>query len=453
MNPEFYRNLLLELTLHRLIAMPLILVLIYAAAGLGGDTETMYGVASFVMTGLLVLWGTRLAADSVLGEISGRTWDSQRMSALGPVSMSWGKLFGSTIYVWYGAALSIPAFVIGSNGEYQLYTIFMTGLMAQAVALFTSLLVTRARPVRLRFQVTASQGLGIIAGIVTWSVLSENFAMVYRYNEIHWYGQPLEFGLFLIVSGLAFLGWACFGIYRLMRAELQFRSWPVGWTCFIVFCATYFAGFTLLSGSPIQHVSDADRPGLETLARLIGAFVIVLGMVWVCAYTEPKGFVRLRRWVSALRSGDPRRILETTPAWLPGLLVGLGLCVAVLAVWSFADNTRAAANFMWKRPALGAFAVAAVLFLLRDIGVIHFLTLDGRKRRAHITALVYLTILYVLFPVVLAAADLDAALPVFFPFAEGHPLVIILPVLAQVGIVAILFVFRWKRIARSMAEA
>ncbi|MCK5620806.1 MAG: hypothetical protein KAJ11_00850, partial [Alphaproteobacteria bacterium] len=83
MNPEFRRNLLLELTLHRLVAMPLILLLLYGAAGLIDYGDTVSGIAGFVILILLVAWGSRLAADAVLGEVAGRTWDSQRMSALG----------------------------------------------------------------------------------------------------------------------------------------------------------------------------------------------------------------------------------------------------------------------------------------------------------------------------------------------------------------------------------
>lgn len=451
MNPEFYRNLLLELTLHRLIALPLILLLVYAAAGLGGNADMAYEVAWYVMMGLLVLWGTRLAADSVLGEISGRTWDSQRMSALGPFSMGWGKLFGATVFVWYGAILSIPAYIYEAGRSDELIIVFLSGLMAQAVALFASLLVTRMRPVHLRFQVTASQAMGISAGIVTWSVLSGG-SRGYRYGEVEWYGLFTDAYLFVMLTGFAFLIWACFGIYRLMRAELQFRCWPVGWTCFAVFCAVYMIGFPL-SVLPLPGVADIDRPGVETLIRLGGAYAMVLGLVWICAYSEPKGFVPLRRWYSALRSGDPRRILESTPAWLPGLLIGFVLGILILAVWFLSDNTRAAVNYLWKHPSLGAFTIATVLFVLRDIGVVHFLTLDARKRRAQMTALVYIVVLYVLLPMLLAAVGLDEVFPVFFPYPLGHPLVIVLPVLAQVGIVAVLLVFRWKRLAGSMAEA
>lgn len=451
MNPEFRRNLLLELTLHRLVAMPLILLLIYAAAGLGSYDRLVSDLAWYAMMVLLVLWGTRLAADAVLGEVTARTWDSQRMSAIGPFAMSWSKLLGSTVYVWYGAILSIPAFLYAANDFRDLLAVLATGLMAQAVALIVSLLVQRQRPERLRFQVTASQLFGVGAGIAYWSVLSDGILWFRRYDDVHWYGLTAGYSDFMQLSGLAFLAWACFGIYRLMRAELQFRSWPVGWTCFVLFCAVYVGGFSPPEFQ-LRHVTDGDRTGVETLLRLLAAFTVVVGLVWAGAYAEPKGFVRLRRWGDALRLRDPRHFLETTPGWLPGILAALVLCLVTLAVWSLSADVRYAMNSVAGMGSLGAFATALVLFLLRDIGVIYFLTLDARKRRAHLTALVYLVVLYVLFPVVLAAADWEDVLPAFLPHAKGDPLVILLPVLVQVGIVGALLALRWQKVARSMAD-
>jgi hypothetical protein len=360
--------------------------------------------------------------------------------------MSWSKLLGSSVFPWYGAILSIPAFVYLPGKSQELLAVFLTGLMAQAVALFASLLVARSRPTSLRYQVTASQGMGVAAGVVTWSALSGRSLPYYRYGDELWMGLAPDLDRFLILTGVVFLAWACFGIYRLMRAELQFRCWPVGWTCFAVFCAVYMAGFSL-SVLPLPEVAMVDRPGVETLIRLIGALVIVLGLVWVCAYVEPKGFVPLRRWYSALRSRDVRRILESTPTWLPAQFIGLVLCLAVLALWFFSGNTRAAANHLWQQPSLGAFAIAMVLFVLRDIGLVHYLTLDARKRRAHMTAMVYLVVIYILFPILVSSVGLEVLFPVFFPYAQGHPLVIVLPVLAQVGIVR--RATRWSSFCRS----
>ncbi len=447
MNPEFHRNLLLELTLHRLIAMPLILLLIYAAAWFGGDRGDVSDIAWYAMMGLLVLWGTRLAADSVLGEVTARTWDSQRMSTIGPFAMAWGKLAGSTIYVWYGAALSIPALLYKWERDADdLLRVIMVGLFAQAVALFASLLIQRLRPDRLRFQVTASQLLGIGAAITYWSILEGAPDGIVGRGDMIWYGWTIPRDEFLLASTTAFLLWIGFGIYRLMRGELQFRCWPVGLTAFVAFCAVYVGGFAT------SRTGFFSLPPTATIWRLLVAYLTVLSLVWLAAYAEPKGLVRLRRWGAAWHSRDVRRILETTPAWVPGSLLGMILGLGLIIVWWLSPESRDVFAGFYRMGSLAAFAIAVFLFLLRDIGVIHFITLDGRKRRAHLTALVYLVVLYVLFPVVIDAADWEGVLPAFLPHPEGHhPLIITLPVLAQVGLVGGLLALRWKRVAASMA--
>lgn len=452
MNPEFRRNLLLELTAHRLIAMPLILLLIYAAAWLGGNAQDVSSAARYVMTGLLVLWGTRLAADAVLGEVAGRTWDSQRMSTIGPLAMASGKLLGSTIYVWYGAVLSIPALLYHwQQGPEDLLRIALIGLIAQAVSLFVSLLVQRLRPERLRFQVTASQLFGIAAGLLWWSILRDAPYGVVGSGDLHWYSLTVPRNEFLLTSGLVFLAWLCFGIYRLMRAELQFRCWPVGWTAFVMFCGVYVGGFDLSRRIDTLIMPEVMMAG--SISRLLEVYLVFVMLVWVAAYVEPKGFVRLRRWGAALRLRDVRHILETTPAWLPGMLLAAAVGLALVVGWSLSPGTREVLARLLNLESLASFTVALFLFLVRDVGVVHLITLDGRKRRAHLTALVYLIVLYVLLPLVLEAADWGAALPIFLPYSEGDPLIITLPVLLQVAIIGGLLAARWKRVERSMTTA
>jgi len=449
-NPEFYRNLLLELTLHRLIAMPLILLLIYAAAGLGGNAETVSEIANIVIIGLLVLWGTRLTADAVLGEVRARTWDSQRMSGIGPFAMSWAKLLGSTVYVWYGVALSVPALLYEGEADLDdLLRVVVLGLFAQAMALLVSLLVQRMRPERLRFQITAAQLLGLSGALVYWNVLFNfRYGARRRFGETDWYGLIVENETFGLISGLAFLAWVCFGIYRLMRTELQFRSWPVGYTAFVLFCAVYVGGFNL--DSALRYVK-VDLAGAQFLLRLLAAYTAVVTLTWLGAYVEPKGFVQLRRFGGSIAASRPARVLESTPGWLPALLVGFALGGIFLVAWQASPDARYVIGESMGMESMGAFAIALFLFLLRDIGVIYFLTVDSRAKRGQLTALVYLAILHVLLPIILAVLGLEAAMPVLVPYLEGDSLVIILPVLVQVGIVGAMLGWRWRRIARTMA--
>ena len=440
MNPEFHRNLLLDMSLHRLIGTPLVLLLIYTAVGLADDADSMAKAAQVVMLLALVLWGTRLAADSVLGEVAARTWDSQRMSSLGPWSMSWAKLLGSTVAGWYLVVLSIPVFLYsGRLGFDDLVRTLLVGIFAQCLALFASLVIHRLRPEKKRLQVTLAHVIGI-GGFAIW------YPMTGWHGEIDWYGVEFVAADFTLLSAFVFLAWAGFGIYRLMRAELQFRTWPVGWTGFALFCAAYAAGF---SPEKVVDIVVADIPGVEAVLRLLVAYVVLIGLTWIGAYGEPKGYVRLRRWGDRLKSGEPARILESTPVWAPGLLAGLLLGVVLIASWSLSPDAREVLGGFLGMESLGAFTIALFLFLLRDAGVVYFLTLDGRSKRGLLASLVYLAALYVLLPLILFALDLDAALPVLIPYPTGDPLVIVLPVLMQTAAVASLLVLRWRRIART----
>ena len=108
-NPEFRRNLWLELSLHRLVVTPIVLGVIFTIAYLGTATigahpgddrpfESLTNVARWTYFAIVFLLGGRLACASVIRECRDRTWDGQRMSALGPWAMTWAKLFGSTAF-------------------------------------------------------------------------------------------------------------------------------------------------------------------------------------------------------------------------------------------------------------------------------------------------------------------------------------------------------------------
>ena len=106
MNPELRRNLWLELSMHRLVAMPVVLVLVLAliSARSSDPWPAVFDAALWILVLVLHLWGGRNAAEAVTEEVRDRTWDWQRLSSLVPWQMTWGKLFGATAYSWYGAA-------------------------------------------------------------------------------------------------------------------------------------------------------------------------------------------------------------------------------------------------------------------------------------------------------------------------------------------------------------
>ena len=110
MNPEFRRQLWLQFSVTRLVILPLLLAATFITVYLSVPIEPAEPLAAVAMLlfGVLVLgMGTFAAGGSVMDEIADRTWDQQRMSAMQPWAMTWGKLAGASAYGWYGGALCL----------------------------------------------------------------------------------------------------------------------------------------------------------------------------------------------------------------------------------------------------------------------------------------------------------------------------------------------------------
>ena len=231
MNPELRRNLWLQFSLTRLLLAPVAVGALLTLTWVVSDRSlaAVAEVARAIYYLLVVLWGTRRAADLVAEEIAGSTWDDQRMSALGAWQMSWGKLFGGTSYVWYAAGLAFLAlagcyWAAGTppwqSGEaIQLLRLLGTGALAQAVAMLVSLALLRRLAIRRRLGVSLSQVAGILAGLLASGQLDGGIVALFL-PSIAWYGRVWDGELFSLATLGVFLAWSVFGIYRLMRVEL-----------------------------------------------------------------------------------------------------------------------------------------------------------------------------------------------------------------------------------------
>ena len=211
MNPELRRNLWLQFSLTRLLLAPVAIGALLTLTWVVSDRSlaAVAEVARAIYYLLVVLWGTRRAADLVAEEIAGGTWDDQRMSALGAWQMSWGKLFGGTSYVWYAAGLAFLALVgcywaAGTppwqSGEaIQLLRLLGTGALAQAVAMLVSLALLRRLAIRRRLGVSLSQVAGILAGVMASGQLDGGIVALFL-PEVAWYGRVWDGELFSLAT-------------------------------------------------------------------------------------------------------------------------------------------------------------------------------------------------------------------------------------------------------------
>jgi hypothetical protein len=459
MNPELLRNLWLQFSLERTVAAPLIIGAVFALVAFvadGGWSE----VGSAANIGFLVivyLWGTRRAVNVLADEITSGTWDGQRMSSIGPWSMAWGKALGGTAYVWYCAAFCLLAYAaaeisVGQVADLPLdLALKISGaLLVQVIALlFALVLVGKGRRLGRR-SVAFAQGGALLIGLFGVShgllpSITDRFD-VEGAGPVVWFGPTWPADDFLLLTQLLFLGWAAVGIYRLMAGELQVRQQPWMWLAFSVFLILYDQGF----------LEDAAR---DHRLRLAAALSIALPLFYVAVFAQSNDVVRYRWLFHHLRAGAWRSALSLLPLWLPGILLAAVLALALgLRAGDGLEEfgiDGLVSGFLFGEAWAGgpATAVALVLFMLRDLGLVLYLNFALRPRAPDLAAILYLIVLYVVLGGLVAAAGGASLLPVFFPGAGSSATFVVLAPLVQVVLVALLLWRRWASQARAMQPA
>jgi hypothetical protein len=397
MNPEFQRNLWLEASPRRMAWAGVTLALIYGAAAVttqdlpGATARTLGGVGAAVFVICGMLWGSRAAAGSVLGEIADRTWDFQRLSALTPWSMTWGKLFGAASLAWL-CALSGLAFLLlaglsrGLGGEGLAGAVFMlaAAVLLQAVSLGSALV--GVRKARAEGRVARAGGVlgGLIAAVILLSAVasSEGFQHGLGVNTlanvwtahgfVDWWWGAFPAAAFRAAAFAAFAAWALAGVWRLMRLELQMQNTPVVWPAFLIYLALFTAGFAVGSG------------GLAG-GFLVAALVIALS-AYAAAFAEPADRIRLRQFAQAAAKGAWSRAAPRTPAALfPAALAAL--LVVFAFVFARGQALTGEGPNLWQ-------AAALIAFMTRDLGVIALFRFGPRPQRGDFGAVVALALLY-----------------------------------------------------------
>ena len=486
-NPEFRRYLWLEISPQRLISMPAILgATFYLIALAGGDVGFLAEWSLTIYLLLVLLWGTRSAASAVVSEVRGGTWDWQRMSAVRPWQMVWGKLFGATIFPWFGAVICLGVFIFvlllrtgqGAMLPAMVFLLLASAILAHAVSLAASLLWLHRRGAEKRSVLVLPQLLGLAAGGYAYIQASRTAGLgAEAFSTRVWHGMTFDLEGFVLVSLAVFLAWALLGVYRLMRAELQVRQQPWAWAAFVVFLVIY------VSGLPAPRAAQAGMIDLLT-ARLMLAFGLALALAYVTYFLFEKDPISLRGLILALKGGDGRRALRLLPQWLIATVITALVALAYVVCLLLLDDRQGPGETLLGmdfRQAGILMTLGLLGFLLRDLAIILFLNLRGGRPDA--AALVYLLVLHLLVPALMVALGLGGLVGLVSPFAHigslplqvfslgatpdqlpgflsgdlaRVPWLIALGALPQVALLAVLLAGRWRRfqsdIDRSLAH-
>jgi len=439
LNPELQRNLWIELTPARLVIAPLVLGLILALAWLAGDQGAAADTAQFLFFLLALVWGARRAAAALGDEVSGATWDGQRMSALGAWEMTWGKLLGGTAFVWYCALIVLGAGFAAelldghpALAQRHLLDRIVSGLLAQSVALLVCLVLLRKlRPIR-ALPLTLPQLLGIAAGAIGTGSGFDPSGLAdgaRRAGEVAWLGRTFDAAWFLLAFRACLLAWALVGIFRLVRVELQFRAWAWVWAAFVGFLVVFVEGL-------VEPAAGGSVP------LLLPGFLTGALLVYVALLAEPKGLVAYRGLLAALLGRDWARAGRLLPLWAAGLAVLLPVALGLAVQLSVAPLERDLPFLGGDRLRPDALWIATcLLFLLRDIGVFLLLNFVAWRRRADLAGLIWLGVAYGILPALLGLADLAIALPLLVPLAGLPPALALGPVLVELLLVGL--AIRW----------
>ncbi len=446
-NPELLRNVWLELTPRRLAIMPIVLgvvLLVPLAAPFGEGFYWTGRLAEAAYYILAVVWGAHLAAGAVSGEIRARTWDGQRMSSMAPWSMTWAKLIGAPIYAWYGGVICLAAIAVATIAQAgpaaaatEVIRLLIIGLTAQSASLFVSMAFVHKGAAQSRLLTISSQIAGLAAAYIAHKLISAGAIGAYPTGaSLVWYRSSVSHEAFVLASLIGILAWAVIGIHRLLRLELQEDNRPWVWLGFLAYVVVYLIGFP--AGPAAFGISLLAEP-----LALAGAAITAI--TYAAMLMEPKDPVRYRRLIRRFGERPLGPLFLDLPRWVFGYAV-VATIVALLVAIGYGEPAGSRIG-----PDGAHFAIAFAAFVGRDLGLFLFFGMTGQSGRSDLATVVYLAILYLALPFLVASLEVEELMPMLLPSdAAGTALQIGAPVLEMIAVWGFL-ALRWRG-ARTIAS-
>ncbi len=410
-NPEFRRNLWLSFSASRLIAMPAILGLIFLATYASNTPDARIGEIRTIAIGAFIfivwLWGAGKASAAIIDEMRNKTWDQQRMSALEPWTMAWGKLFGATSYNWYGGLWCLFAIVLTGLFEDKpglsltLMTLCAVAILLHAamiaVALYTSQFGTRTTQ-------GATVGWLIVIG-VTFKYFFDFGLDMSAPTAKSWWGMEFDHALFWLITSLLFAICFIFAAWRAMCTALQVRTLPWAWPAFACILTVYFSG--QLTGTTDELLSVLMFFGL----------IISVALTYFALFSEPNTLLLWRKLRILQRNQEWRSWLEHLPVWTTTLVLSL-----VFATLSYVLIPIPHGSDIPLQP-IHAFAL--ILMLLRDVCIVLFFAFSTNSKSAAGKTMLFLILLDLLLPFLASVAGLSELffffMPIPTPMTISHP--------------------------------
>lgn len=458
-NPEFIKNIWLEFSPFRLIATPIILMVIFLLGYLIGEqdgtsfkniTTTAYSLY-FI---LVVVFGTSKSSYSILEEVNSGTWDSQKISSISPFKLIIGKLFGATSFFWYAGLLCLLGcfsaitlininYEVGweVNGQYlyqdmnsllmKMLFLILSGIFAQIISMLFCLNAISSNKIsaNIKVQVVISQIMAIMLSL-GFFLLSHGISFL-EHGPITWYGTQYNFYKFSLIFLVINIFWFVAGSIRLTMKEFQYNLKPYFWILFILYCIFYSGGFKVLTAINLKFITP---------------IILVIILTYLTLIFSPKEFENLKKIFLNFKSKNWKSLFDDIPLWLVSYV--LSIAVMIYAFIEIFIKTSLTNSLI-----LSASILSIMLFITRDILIFYYCNISNKVKNPNARPMLYLGILYMIVPAILVFVKKDLALwfiPVgFLSFNNNenfnlmlHLTLILLPALIHVSV--IIFLLRKK---------
>lgn len=437
-NCELRKYIWLDFSKVRLLISPLIAIAISIIIFLSNNDPTHLNSTLMTTSGIIIglflyLWGAKQAADSITNEVVQNTWVFQRMSSVNAWDMTVGKLFGSTIYPWYSAAFFVVLYMFGavkSNqpGQYLKYLVvlLLTAIIIHALAMIVCLITIREN----RFLGRMSKSSLSILGLIVIYFFLQIIVSLFAGNDfiVTWFFWRIPKIDWLIISSLFIMIWAIIGVYRNMRTELQYENGPMVWCIFLFSLILYVNGMVTGAGQ-LFGIITGNKYLWSSYLMLLFILLVTIGIASFDA-------VSVRKLLVTVRSKDRKGFLNNIPLWLITIIFLIAATFLILIndiIWgpSVLSLNATATHVISILP------ISFLLFIIRDIAVIGLIKNSGSSKAEYYIA-AYITMMYILLPVILNLAGLKKMLHVFWPIPLDGVAWQILPILVQVIMLAFL---------------
>ena len=122
------------------------------------------------------------------------------------------------------------------------FIVLIAGVLVHAVALSLSILGLKKNQGHSKINSLPYFLMGIL-----FAVFLNSFLGITLWEDgnlqIKWFFARLSYGDIFVITIVVFTLWAIFGLYRVVRRELQYENGPWVWVSFLVFLTLYCSGF------------------------------------------------------------------------------------------------------------------------------------------------------------------------------------------------------------------